>query len=421
MCAISGLTIAIYQTTTTLCLALDFHFKRTPCADREQTTKLGGETRQSNDTKARKMSGKLKGLLSLPQQASVNRSKGEYEAIVLTAVNTVVRRLNISKNRLESLGTLHDHAPLLSYLSASGNALTHAGIREVHRLKKLVTLILSLNKIERIPKSLSKLPNLQALILNGNVITKLPALEIPTLTALVLSKNEITAIPAACLAGLPSLTKLSLSHNKLTEFPDVSRNRALRELRLNGNELTSVPALAENEELVQLDVGSNKIRNGWNDVALTGPKLKHLSLRGNCPELDVPSDDLHDSFPLLMTYNDKVIGTHNIERNKKRKEWVSKWKEEHGRSQQPKAKAQSKKTNLDSVSTNAAVAANGSGSDAAAAKSSSGVVERQRSDSVASSGSVDASQLSSMLLRYALFSPGLFAAVVSFSVTTLGS
>eukprot|EP00750_Incisomonas_marina_P002370 INCI12247.2.p3 GENE.INCI12247.2~~INCI12247.2.p3 ORF type:complete len:262 (+),score=81.15 INCI12247.2:1084-1869(+) len=58
-----------------------------------------------------------------------------------------------------------------------------------------------------------------------------------------------------------------------------------------------------------------------------------------------------------------------------------------------------KKTNLDSVSTNAAVAANGSGSDAAAAKSSSGVVERQRSDSVASSGSVDASQLSSMLLR----------------------
>ena len=202
----------------------------------------------------------LKGLLSLPQTTSVNLTKRGYEAVVLTSVNTAVRKLNVNDNALTSFGTLHTYAPNLSYLSASRNALTRAGIRDVHRLRKLVTLILSLNKIEKIPKSFSKMSNLQALILNGNNITKLPAgLAIPTLSALVLSKNAIRTVPATTLAGLPSLTKLSLSHNSLTEFPDVSRNRALRELRLNGNEITAVPALGDNVELVMLDVGSNKV------------------------------------------------------------------------------------------------------------------------------------------------------------------
>jgi len=243
----------------------------------------------------------LKGLLSLPQQVSVNKSKSDYEAVVLTAVNTVVRKLNINANKLVSLGALHDGAPNLSYLSASKNELNYAGIKEVYKLKKLVTLILSLNKLEKIPKSLSKLPQLQALILNGNQISKFPALEIPTLSALVLSRNTISQLSPDAFAGLPSLTKLSLSHNGLTEFPDVSRNLGLRELRLNGNQLTSVPSLEANEELVQLDVGSNKIRDGWHAVKLVGPKLKNLSLRGNCPELDIPTGDLLEHYPMLMT------------------------------------------------------------------------------------------------------------------------
>jgi Leucine-rich repeat (LRR) protein len=204
------------------------------------------------------MSAQLKGLLSLPQQATVTRSNQGYEAIVLTTVNTVVRKLTLNSNALASLGALHAHAPNLSYLSASGNALTTEGIREVHHLKQLVTLILSLNKLEKVPRSLSRLPRLQALILNGNAIRKLPTLEIPTLSALVLSHNELVSIPAGALAWLPSLTKLSLSHNKLAAFPDVSKNPMLRELRLNGNELEAVPAMQENEDLVLLDVGSNK-------------------------------------------------------------------------------------------------------------------------------------------------------------------
>ena len=152
------------------------------------------------------MSAQLKGLLSLPQQATVTRSNQGYEAIVLTTVNTVVRKLTLNSNALASLGALHAHAPNLSYLSASGNALTTEGIREVHHLKQLVTLILSLNKLEKVPRSLSRLPRLQALILNGNAIRKLPTLEIPTLSALVLSHNELVSIPAGALAWLPRAT-----------------------------------------------------------------------------------------------------------------------------------------------------------------------------------------------------------------------
>jgi hypothetical protein len=148
-----------------------------------------------------------------------------------------------------------------------------------------------------VPRTLSKLPCLQALILNGNTISKLPPLEIPTLSALVLSKNCLKAVAPEVLAGLPNLAKLSLSHNELSVVPDVSHNRLLHELRLNGNAITRVPALAENIELVLLDVGGNKLSDGWAAVAeLQTPKLKNLSLRANCPELDGPSEDLQERF-----------------------------------------------------------------------------------------------------------------------------
>jgi Leucine-rich repeat (LRR) protein len=244
----------------------------------------------------------LKQLTTLPEQPEVQRVNGGFEAIALTQVNTVVRRLTLNTNQLSSLGTLHSHAPNLSYLSVSANVLTHQGLRDVHKLVKLVTLILSQNRLEKVPRTLSKLPCLQALILNGNTISKLPPLEIPTLSALVLSKNCLKAVAPEVLAGLPNLAKLSLSHNELSVVPDVSHNRLLHELRLNGNAITRVPALAENVELVLLDVGGNKLSDGWAAVAeLQTPKLKNLSLRANCPELDVPSEDLQERFPFLVT------------------------------------------------------------------------------------------------------------------------
>ena len=225
------------------------------------------------------MSANLKGLLSLPEQAAVNRSKSDYEAIVLTSVNTVVRKLTLNYNKLVSLGSLHDHVPNLSYLSASNNQLTSDGTRQVHKFTKLVTLILSLNALTKLPRSLPKLPRLQALILNGNAISKLPtSFNVPTLSALVLSRNKIAQIPPGFLAGLPKLAKLSLSHNQLTEFPDVSANVVLQELRLNGNAIAEVPALEENTELTLLDVGTNKLRDGWDCVKLhwNGCRLKNL-------------------------------------------------------------------------------------------------------------------------------------------------
>jgi len=88
------------------------------------------------------------------------------------------------------------------------------GVSTLRRLSNLKEVNLANNKISQI-SSLSELKGLQTLILMGNRIKEIGALNLPVLTSLNLDNNQITAVSG--LRGLKKLEDLSLENNFITD------------------------------------------------------------------------------------------------------------------------------------------------------------------------------------------------------------
>lgn len=134
----------------------------------------------------------------------------------------------------------------------------------------------------------SPLPNLRALKILNNPITKLPDSigDLRHLTHLTISANlMLTRLPAQ-LGNLARLSHLEISDNAVAEFPDsLSRLSALSHLRLSGCELGQVPAFIKHLALLaHLNLAENNIRSVPDFVAAL-PLLQSLNLEDN-PRLE---------------------------------------------------------------------------------------------------------------------------------------
>ena len=133
-----------------------------------------------------------------------------------------------SENGLEDLVFMHkDDAEFISIRSED---IQH--ISDLSRFSRLTTLVLSMNKIERI---CNLPPSLRLLDLSQNLIKDIPKLETPNLERLYLDVNQITKING--MDSCRNLTVLSMNNNKLTQISGLNNNPLLIKLILYRNSI----------------------------------------------------------------------------------------------------------------------------------------------------------------------------------------
>lgn len=134
--------------------------------------------------------------------------------------------------------------------------------KSLFRLQKLQRLGLSDNDIHRLPPDVSALQNLIELNLSRNDISDLPEdLKVcHNLQILDISSNPIARLPDS-ITLCTSLTQLSLNDISLTKLPlDIGKLVLLRSLEVRENHLhTLPPSIAELTQLQRLDLGQNEL------------------------------------------------------------------------------------------------------------------------------------------------------------------
>ncbi|CAM2109811.1 unnamed protein product [Caretta caretta] len=243
--------------------------------------------------------------------------------------------LHLGKNRIGSLPRDSlSRVRGLQYLLLQSNRLTAAGIHPdaFLRLRKLHTLHLYNNRLERVPPGLPrrvrslmilhnqiahiglhdfasthllaelnlsynrlcsakihrlafrKLRRLQSLDLSGNQLTLLPAGLPPSLQVLTLHKNQLNSLSPELLANLASLKELHLAHNRLrisSITPGTWQElQGLKLLDLSNNELSYIPPdLPESLEYLYLQ--HNRIAVIGAEAFHTIPDIRAIILRSN--------------------------------------------------------------------------------------------------------------------------------------------
>lgn len=147
-----------------------------------------------------------------------------------------LREVYLSNNKLTDINAL-SRAPMMTYLSLSGNGLTTAGTTCLANYPYLQYLSLADNKID----SVENLKGLKYLI------------------ELRLQNNQLTDVRG--LRGLVNLEILYLGHNQIRDIGFLNSLTALQILYANDNAITDVSALNGLSKLELFNVNNNRISN----------------------------------------------------------------------------------------------------------------------------------------------------------------
>ncbi|XP_064155825.1 extracellular matrix protein 2 isoform X1 [Anguilla rostrata] len=183
------------------------------------------------------------------------------------------------------------HMPILTdpnirVLYLSKNKIRHVPPESLAGLPNLEWLDLSENKLtdsSLSPDLFNRLTKLTRLNLDGNSLTKIPALP-PSLEELKMNDNKIVALTPQSFAGQSRLLRLELEDNRLLEgsiSPAAFRPlRQLLFLKLDENKLRSVPRGLP-PSLQELRLSENKLEKLQNGALNRTPKLRALDLSHN--------------------------------------------------------------------------------------------------------------------------------------------
>lgn len=219
---------------------------------------------------------------AMPQLQYVNLSHNEFSSFPYCFIQTGVKVLNLSHNKIKMAQPRH---------SVGSNVL-------------LENLNLSHNEESCFPEWLGLIfPALTSLYVVGNNMTKLPdsALKLQRLKILDLSNNQLSEIPREFISECLSLETLVASNNCLTTLPEIVAPSLtnLKTVRLNKNKLGeqsskkqfSIPRFLLTLPNVKiLDLSSNNLEDipppiSWStqqlkELVLADNKIKKLSLEG---------------------------------------------------------------------------------------------------------------------------------------------
>ncbi|OYY73228.1 MAG: protein kinase [Gammaproteobacteria bacterium 28-57-27] len=151
------------------------------------------------------------------------------------------KRLSLSEGLSAFPREIFELADSLEYLDLSANQLDSLP-DDFGRLHKLKILFLSTNRFTELPKVLADCPELEMIGFKSNVIAHMPEHGLPPkLRWLILTDNRIEKLPHS-MGQLTRLQKLMLAGNALTQVPDSLQHCTQLELiRLSANRLTQFP------------------------------------------------------------------------------------------------------------------------------------------------------------------------------------
>jgi hypothetical protein len=132
-------------------------------------------------------------------------------------------------------------AEAIEILDLSDNALSSLP-DDFSRFKNLKILFLSNNNFKNIPEVISACPKLEMISFKSNQLEFIAGHALPINTRwLILTDNKISKLPSA-MGKLVHLQKLALAGNKLTALPDTMANcKNLQLIRLSANNFSEMP------------------------------------------------------------------------------------------------------------------------------------------------------------------------------------
>ncbi len=180
--------------------------------------------------------------------------------------------------------------PLENYLIGPGLLELRDSMLEempegVWDMEDLVYLSAANNRLEALPGDVSRLVNLQRLVLKQNQLTAIPV-ELGTLPlqALSLEDNLLKDLPED-FTYPPKIQSISLSRNLLERIPkSVLNQKTASSIRLGTNRISEVPeSIAAFENATLLDLSDNRLTS-FPSAVMGMPNLQKLHLSSNAIE-----------------------------------------------------------------------------------------------------------------------------------------
>ncbi|CAI9754082.1 unnamed protein product [Fraxinus pennsylvanica] len=178
---------------------------------------------------------------------------------------------------------------------------------EISKLINLQRLILADNVIERLPMNLGKLQSLKVMTLDGNRVTTLPDElgQLVKLERLSISGNLLLNLPET-IGSLRNLVLLNVSNNKLNSLPEsIGSCFSLEEIQANENSIEDLPASVCNlVHLKSLSLNNNNVKQIPPNLLKECRILQNISLHGN---------------PIVMDQFQQMEGFQDFEARRKKK------------------------------------------------------------------------------------------------------
>ncbi|KAM2076407.1 hypothetical protein ACFX1T_039155 [Malus domestica] len=160
---------------------------------------------------------------------------------------------------------------------------------DISKLVNLQKLILAHNLIDRLPINLAKLESLKVMAFDGNRVTTLPDElgQLVRLEQLSISGNSLESLPAT-IGSLRNLKLLNVSKNKLKSLPEsIGSCFSLEELQADDNSIDELPESVCNLIHVKsFCLDNNNVKKIPTNLLKDCKALQNISLHGNPISMD---------------------------------------------------------------------------------------------------------------------------------------
>lgn len=189
-----------------------------------------------------------------------------------------IQRLDLSCGLTDFPREIFDLAESLEILNLSGNALSSLP-DDLPRMHKLRVIFCSNNRFTILPRVLGQCPNLEMIGFKANQIANVPAEALPKkLRWLILTDNRIDKLPGE-LGSCMHLQKLMLAGNRLQNLPLQMRAcTRLELLRISANRFSRLPDwLLALPRLAWLAYAGNPCSDADEAAAMNGGQAPHIA------------------------------------------------------------------------------------------------------------------------------------------------